>query len=571
MGIQCAVATPHIKRYTDDANTNTLIFTPMGHFNFGIYFDGDERFNTADVAARLFLCPSIPVKSVMGIITKLKKKEVSIDKFYTTTDKYIEELKLRIGKDEHLAETMEERYKEWSLAHFQLTEDEIKFIQEHYDISDLDIGVDWTAEYEFKDDDDKEEDDDDDDNSYDDEENEDEDEDEDNDNDEEFDKLMDELSKELFSMEQGQCPDSKPRDCPPKPRTNRNGFPICNSAKELAEAAKQYIKGQDEAIERLAVPFFQHLDSARKGYTCKIKSSVMMMGPTGVGKSELLKIMGQLCDCPVIFINTSEVRPQGWKGIHITDMIARELNNGISLERLKYAIIVLDEADKITKHGCHQVSDNGTDESFDMMRDVMKLLDCGYSLHLENGMDMSAGTPRIEELPVDNLLVVFNGAFSGLEKIIANRLNIAQTIGFVRGRGNEAMPTNIMQQVCTADLEQWGYMPELLGRIGEVIVMNPLSCDTMVEIMMEAKDNILSSHLDYANRSNIELRFTDDALRLIAEEAQKSGLGFRNVKTLLSKTLNRLYYEMPAVSDEESPRVVDIDREYVFNRLSARH
>ncbi|MBR5197138.1 MAG: hypothetical protein IKW42_02840, partial [Alistipes sp.] len=135
----------------------------MGHFNFGIYFDGDERFNTADVAARLFLCPSIPVKSVMGIITKLKKKEVSIDKFYTTTDKYIEELKLRIGKDEHLAETMEERYKEWSLAHFQLTEDEIKFIQEHYDISDLDIGVDWTAEYEFKDEEDKEEDDDDDD------------------------------------------------------------------------------------------------------------------------------------------------------------------------------------------------------------------------------------------------------------------------------------------------------------------------------------------------------------------------------------------------------------------------
>ena len=159
---------PHFKRYTDDANTNTLIYTPMGLFNFGIYFDGDERFNTADVAARLFLCPSIPVKSVTGIIAKLKKKEVSIDKFYTTTDKYIEELKLRIGKDEHLAETMEERYKEWSLTFYQLTEDEIKFIQEHYDISDLDIGVDWTAEYEFKDNDDEEENEenDDEDNSY---------------------------------------------------------------------------------------------------------------------------------------------------------------------------------------------------------------------------------------------------------------------------------------------------------------------------------------------------------------------------------------------------------------------
>ncbi|MBO5894358.1 MAG: hypothetical protein J6Q33_01060, partial [Alistipes sp.] len=157
----------------------------MGHFNFGIYFDGDERFNTADVAARLFLCPSIPVKSVTGIIAKLKKKEVSIDKFYTTTDQYIEELKLRIGKDEHLTETMEERYKEWCLTFYQLTEDEIKFILEHYDIADFEIGVDWTAEYEFKDNDDEEEneddEDDDDDNSYEDDEDGDDDEDEDED------------------------------------------------------------------------------------------------------------------------------------------------------------------------------------------------------------------------------------------------------------------------------------------------------------------------------------------------------------------------------------------------------
>lgn len=341
-----------------------------------------------------------------------------------------------------------------------------------------------------------------------------------------------------------------------------------HSAKELAEIAKQYIKGQDRAIEQLAVPFFQHLDSAAKGYTCRIKSSVLMMGPTGVGKSELLRIMGKLCDCPVIFINTSEVRPSGWRGLHITDIIARELNNGVSIDRLKYAIIVLDEADKITKYGCRMVSDNNLDESYDMMRDIMKLMDVGHTLHVDNGIDMSTGVPNIVDLPVDNLLLVFNGAFQGINDIIKRRLNLSRSIGYGHSVVSEVL--DVMDKVTADDLKQWGYIPELIGRIGEIVVLNPLSTDTILEIMKTAKGNIVSSHVDYAMRSNVELQFTDDALRLIAEEAYNSGLGFRNVKTLLSKTLNSLYYDMSDGQPNASPRSVSIDREYVFARLKMR-
>lgn len=342
------------------------------------------------------------------------------------------------------------------------------------------------------------------------------------------------------------------------------------SAKDLSNALKLYIKGQDEAIDHLAVPFYQHMDSARKGYDCPIKGSVMVMAPTGCGKSELMRQYGKISGCPIIYINCSEVRPTGWRGLHISDMIARELNNGVSVERLKYAVIILDEADKVTKHGCKIVTENGSDESYDMMRDLMKLLDVGFAINVDNGIDTSNGTPRIESIPVDNLLVVFMGAFSGIDKVIKRRLNINRTIGFgVKEQCNEQ--TNYMKMVTTEDLEEWGYMPELLGRISDIVVMNPLSTENIFEIMKSAKDNIISSHIDYAHRNNIDLHFSDDALRAIAEEAYKSGLGFRNVKALLAKVMNSFYYNNISSRGCLENKQVNIDGEYIASKLRTQH
>lgn len=494
--------------------------------------------------AKMFLSRKTNIKDVKAIFDHIAKRSKSVD-FCEVVAQFLarelispdfididDRLKKRVDKCEDISDTILNRLSEWADMFDELSDDDFHFIAETLGIkrellfappSEEDL-LEYMMSLGFEDDEDDEDDDEDD---YEDEEDE--------------TKLT-----------------TEPK---PTPITIR-------SAKELADLVKQYIKGQDRAIEQLAVPFFQHLDSAAKGYTCDIKSSVLMMGPTGVGKSELLRIMGRLCNCPVIFINTSEVRPSGWRGLHITDMIARELNNGVSIERLKYAVIVLDEADKITKYGCRLVSDNNLDESYDMMRDIMKLLDVGHTLHIDNGVNMSTGTPNIVDLPVDNLLLVFNGAFQGIDDIIKRRLNISRSIGYGQRAASEE--SNVMDRVTADDLKQWGYIPELIGRIGEIVVLNPLTSETILEIMKTAKGNIVSSHVNYAMRSNVELQFTDDALRLIAEEAFRSGLGFRNVKTLLSKTLNPLYYEMTDDENKESPRCVSIDRDYVFARLRMR-
>ena len=101
---------------------------------------------------------------------------------------------------------------------------------------------------------------------------------------------------------------------------------VIQSPQEMSNHVKQFIKGQDEVVDKLAVPFYLHLDSKRNQYTSKLKTPVLVIGPTGVGKSEMFRRYGKICDCPIIRINTSEIVPSAWKGLHITDILAREIN-----------------------------------------------------------------------------------------------------------------------------------------------------------------------------------------------------------------------------------------------------
>ena len=206
----------------------------------------------------------------------------------------------------------------------------------------------------------------------------------------------------------------------------------------------------------------------------------------------------------------------------------------------------------------------------DMMRDIMRLFETDHSLHLENGFDAQNMSARSYRLPVDNLLIVFDGAFSGIDEIIKKRLNIGRSIGYSQTQSNKYDGVNLQRLVTTEDLIQWGYMPELLGRIGECVVMNPLTSDVIYEIMTSAKDNILQSHVDFCSKNNVDLRFEEDAIRYIAAEAHKSGLGFRNVRTLLSKALNRLYYDMPEETSAKKKHVINISKDYVMQNINVK-
>lgn len=344
---------------------------------------------------------------------------------------------------------------------------------------------------------------------------------------------------------------------PVKRRPVRIEIDDINSPKLMADYVKQFIKGQDDVIERLSVTFYHHYDSMKKKYTSHIKSPAILMGPTGCGKSEMLRIFAKACQCPIIRINTSELTPTGWKGMNLTDILSKEMEKYDDPFKLRYAVLVFHEFDKITHYGLDVNKRSGMVSDMDMIRDIMRLFEKEHPLNVETGKRYHS---QYSELPTDNFLIIFDGAFYGIDEIVKKRLNVNKTIGFTNNSNNDNV--NYQKLVVQDDLLEWGYTPELLGRIGDVIALNPLSTDVIYDILKTAKDNILDSHIDYCHQNNIDLRFSDDALRVVAEKAYKSGLGFRNVKTILSKALNNFYYEMIDNKNSRNRKVVEINKDY---------
>ena len=336
-----------------------------------------------------------------------------------------------------------------------------------------------------------------------------------------------------------------------------------SSPKELADFVKQYIKGQDSAIDDLAVTIYMHLDSRRKHYTSRVKTHSLLVGPTGSGKSEMLRIFGLACDCPVIHLNCSDLVAEGWKGRHLSEIFAQSLSDNCTLEDLEYAIIVMHEFDKITHYGQKIVGNNGTDADADQQSNIMGLFDKGHNIYMETGFDSGTMSQKLTKLPVDNFLVLFDGAFDGIEDIIRRRLHVGSTIGFSQSETKEETNSNLMSHLSDEDLIEWGYRPELLGRIGEIIMVNPLSEDTIYQIMVSAKESVLRSHIELCSQNNINLNFSEGALRYLASEAMKSGLGFRNVNKLLYQTMKQIYFDWLGIDCTKKQRTVEVSKEYV--------
>jgi ATP-dependent Clp protease ATP-binding subunit ClpX len=332
-----------------------------------------------------------------------------------------------------------------------------------------------------------------------------------------------------------------------------------DSPRKLAAEVKKYVKGQDDVIERIAVPFFQHIESKRMGTTCDVKTSFLLAGHTGTGKSEILRRFAQISDVPIIRINCSDVVPNSWRGEKIPDLIGYYINGESDVERMKYAVLVFNEFDKITHFDKKLVGSNTSDWDSDMQRDFLKFFDKGYELVIEKQKNLEIVKFR---LPADNLLLCFDGAFSGIERIIEKRLNLRSRIGFTQPDKTFAkndMYSSLLQQLNVADLEKWGYLPEFLGRIGTFLTMNQMSEELIYEIITTAADNILNAHKAQCSMHGFNLEFTETALRKIAKMATESGLGFRSVKTILANLMEDVYFDC----DKYKNTTLTVDEEFI--------
>ncbi|MBO7529020.1 MAG: AAA family ATPase [Bacteroidales bacterium] len=345
-----------------------------------------------------------------------------------------------------------------------------------------------------------------------------------------------------------------------------------NSPKELATIVQQYIKGQNDPILKLSVPIAMH-DKCRRLGIPNIIRSVLLMGHTGTGKSEMIRRFGDIYnDIPIVHVNSNEIVATGWRGLHLTDMLLNVmLSKGYTIEQMKHAIIMVHEFDKIVHHNQRLVGEYSTDMDMDMVREYMYLFEPGRYLVLENGLNSNYAPCRYN-LPTDNLLIIFDGAFAGIEDIIRKRLNINnRTLGFSHSNVSDAaVNTNLMKEVSREDLVSWGFIPEMVGRIDEVVVMNQLTQDVIYEILTDAKDNIMQTHIDFCQRNNINLKFTKEAIHMISNKAANSGMGFRDVRSSLSKIMTPIYFEHCGMTNSSEKQTIIIDENYVAQQLKTR-
>ncbi len=338
----------------------------------------------------------------------------------------------------------------------------------------------------------------------------------------------------------------------------KNEYFKYSSPRILANEVKKFIKGQDEVVESVAIPFFQHMESMHNNTTCDIKNSFIIVGDTGTGKSEILRRYAQLCDVPIIRINMADCTPSAWKGQHIQDHISFYLNSEADLKKLRYAVLVFNEFDKITHYNATPISSKGTDWDMDMQRELLRFYDKGYELLIER--PTPRGTIETYHLPTDNFLLCFDGAFSGIDKIIKKRIDEASRtrIGYT-SLSDTPKPISAISQLKFEDLEKWGYIPELLGRIGSFFVMNPMSENLMVEVLTSASENILDAHIKQCARYGISLKFEEDAIRHIARKAMDVKLGFRAVKSILNYILKPIYFDCDKYKGAE----ILVDEEFI--------
>lgn len=340
---------------------------------------------------------------------------------------------------------------------------------------------------------------------------------------------------------------------------NKDDIQIKNfsSPRELAEEIKKYIIGQDAVINEISIPFYQHYESMINKTTSEIKTSFILAGGTGTAKTEILRRFGQVSGVPIIRINSADFSGGTWKGRNISDHISSYLSKVNDPSILNYAVFIFDEVDKTIHRHNEMISLNGADCDADTQREWLRMFDKGYEIIV----DMPGSLDKFR-FCFDNTLICFVGAFSGIERIIEKRLNIHQQIGFQATshlRQDTIAKANIMSHLSQADMEQWGFMPELLSRISSYFVTQPMTEDLIYNVFTKASENIIDAHKKQCAQYGITLSFTEEALREIASETMKLNLGFRPAKKILANVMKDIYFDC----DKYENSIITIDKEYI--------
>lgn len=330
--------------------------------------------------------------------------------------------------------------------------------------------------------------------------------------------------------------------------------------KEITQKLNQYVVGQESAKRTLSVAVYNHykrLFMEKQDDDVEIaKSNILLIGPTGSGKTLLAQTIARFLDVPIAIADATNLTEAGYVGEDVENILTKLLQAaGDDIEKAQKGIVFIDEVDKVARMGenrsiTRDVSGEGVQQA------LLKLIE-GSLVNIPPKGGRKHPNQEFTQIDTTNILFICGGAFDGLDDIIMRRLG-SNTMGFGHKKRTKEEVENIIHQVEPDDLVSYGLIPELIGRLHMFATLNQITKDDMVHILTEPKNSLLKQYVKLFELDDVTLTFEDEALSMIAQKAIDRKTGARGLRSIMEEILLDIMYSLPELSGYEVVITADV-------------